>query len=62
MNEDEEEMKSGQDGSCHVDVCWREREDRKEEEEEEEKEGGCKREERHSRNVTFLDVMLSWVT
>lgn len=40
MNEDEEEMKSGQDGSCHVDVCWREREDRKEEEEEEEKEGG----------------------
>ena len=40
MNEAEEEMKSGQDGSCHVDVCWREREDRKEEEEEEEKEGG----------------------
>ena len=44
MNEDEDEMKSGHDGSCHVDVLLEgRREDRKEDD------GGEKREERGRR-------------
>ena len=67
VDKDEEEIKSGHDGSCHVDVLLEGGEEKEEEREEGGEEskgmskregggGGGKEEERYSHNVTCLII------